>query len=35
MIERFGGAVDRTGFYVPISQDPDARAAVVKKLQAA
>jgi probable F420-dependent oxidoreductase len=35
MIDRFGGAVDRTGFYVPISQDPDARAEVIKKLQAA
>jgi probable F420-dependent oxidoreductase len=35
MIDRFGGAVDRTGFYVPISNDPDARADVIKKLQAA
>jgi len=35
MVKRFGGAVDRTGFYVPISQDPDARAEVIKKLQAA
>jgi probable F420-dependent oxidoreductase len=35
MIERFGGAVDRTGFYVPISNDNDARAEVIKKLQAA
>jgi len=35
MIERFGGAVDRTGFYVPITQDADARAQVVKQLQAA
>ncbi len=35
LIERFGGAVDRTGFYVPISSDPDARAEVISKLQSA
>jgi probable F420-dependent oxidoreductase len=35
LIERFGGAIDRTGFYFPISNDADARAAVVKKLQTA
>ncbi len=35
LVERFGGAIDRTGFYVPISNDPDAKAEVVKKLQAA
>ncbi|MEA3078209.1 MAG: hypothetical protein QOF60_3117 [Actinomycetota bacterium] len=35
MIERFGGAIDRTGFYFPISNDADARAAVVKQLQSA
>jgi probable F420-dependent oxidoreductase len=35
MIDRYGGAIDRTGFYVPITQDADARAQVVKRLQAA
>jgi probable F420-dependent oxidoreductase len=35
LVERFGGALDRTGFYTNLSNDPDAKAAVIKKLQAA
>lgn len=35
IVGRYGGAIDRTGFYVPISHDPDARAEVMKKLQTA
>lgn len=35
LVGRFGGAIDRTGFYIPISDDADARAQVVKQLQSA
>ncbi len=35
LLERFGGAIDRTGFYVPITNDADAKAEVIKKLQSA
>jgi probable F420-dependent oxidoreductase len=33
IVERYGSVIDRTGFYVPISQDPDARGQVIKALQ--
>jgi probable F420-dependent oxidoreductase len=35
LIERFGGALDRTGFYTQLTSDQDAKAEVIKKLQAA
>jgi probable F420-dependent oxidoreductase len=35
LIERFGGALDRTGFYTQLTSDADAKAEVIKKLQAA
>jgi probable F420-dependent oxidoreductase len=35
LIERFGGALDRTGFYTQLTSDPDAKAEIIKKLQAA
>ncbi len=35
LLERFGGAIDRTGFYGPFTSDADAKAAVIKKLQSA
>ncbi len=34
LIERFGGLVQRTGFYGPITTDPDRRAAIIAALQA-
>ncbi len=35
LVERFGGAIDRTGFYGPITNDNEARAEVIRKIQAA
>jgi probable F420-dependent oxidoreductase len=35
LIERYGGAVDRMGFYTGISDDPDARRELITRLQAA
>jgi hypothetical protein len=35
LVERFGGAIDRTGFYTQLTSDADAKAEVIKKLQAA
>jgi probable F420-dependent oxidoreductase len=35
LVERFGGAIDRTGFYTNLTNDADAKAAVIKALQAA
>lgn len=35
LIERFGGALDRTGFYTQLTSDADAKAEIIKKLQAA
>jgi probable F420-dependent oxidoreductase len=35
LVERFGGAIDRTGFYVPITSDNEAKAEVIRKIQAA
>ena len=34
MLKRFGGAIDRTGFYGSVSSDPEKRQAVVTALQA-
>jgi probable F420-dependent oxidoreductase len=35
LVERFGGALDRTGFYTQLTSDADAKAEIIKKLQAA
>ena len=35
LVERFGGALDRTGFYTQLTSDPDAKAEIIRKLQAA
>ena len=35
LIARYGGVIDRISFYVPVSGDADARAQVMKALQAA
>jgi probable F420-dependent oxidoreductase len=35
LLERFGGAIDRIGFYVPLGGGPDAKRQIVAALQAA
>jgi probable F420-dependent oxidoreductase len=35
LIERFGGALDRTGFYTQLTSDADAKAEIIRKLQTA
>lgn len=35
LLERFGGAIDRIGFYVPLGGGPDAKRQIVSALQAA
>jgi probable F420-dependent oxidoreductase len=35
LIERFGGALDRTGFYTQLTSDAEAKAEIIRKLQAA
>jgi probable F420-dependent oxidoreductase len=35
LLERYGGAIDRVGFYVPLGGGPDAKRHIVQALQAA